>query len=552
MRYRIYSFKMFCLLLIFCFSGTISASSAEVIPVSPVLSEGVAVCESCRPTFSWSADSDTQGYKIRIFQVEDENFISYDEMQVQSEPVLQALIPAPATTWIPGSVDTGLKSGNTYVWYVQAYDELGVGPWSQGAFFKIDPAQTIGLFDKALSDEIKAFNAGEMTSDSGLLTFTTLMHDLFENQQTDVSGVLTTESETTPLLRGTIEGETFNNTFFGIYAGDSLDVNSGGLYNSFFGYGAGNKTTSGQLNTFIGDGSGQNNITGDYNTFLGAQAGEKNTTGHRNTFVGAVAGNDNTTGKWNTYVGVDAGRDSADGSYNVCMGFEAGMDHPYFGNTLLGSRAGKVVSGAMYNCFLGHEAGLKNTSGSLNTFLGAFAGNNNTSGAGNVFVGYLAGGNETGSNKLYIDNSNTLTPLVYGEFDHDLLRVNGTLEISSISSPSDRRLKKEIDPIENALEKIQALEGVSFQWRKDKFPDRWFAQGRQLGFIAQEVEKVLPELVNTDAKGYKSVEYIQLIPVLLEGMKEQQRRLEEQRKEIDTLKESLKKLIQEHNQDGAS
>ena len=114
------------------------------------------------------------------------------------------------------------------------------------------------------------------------------------------------------------------------------------------------------------------------------------------------------------------------------------------------------------------------------------------------------------------------------------------------------RLKKEIDPIENALEKIQALEGVSFQWRQDEFPDRWFAQGRQLGLIAQEVEKVLPELVKTDAKGYKSVEYIQLIPVLLEGMKEQQRRLEEQQREINTLKESLKRLLQEYNQDGAS
>jgi len=598
-KYLIYGFRMFYLLSIFCFTATISASFAEVIPVSPVLPEGVAICESCRPTFSWSADSDAQGYRILIFLTDGEDIISCDEMQTQSEPVLQALIPAPASTWTPGSVDTGLESGSTYVWYVQVYDELGGGSWSQGALFRIDPAQMIGLFDKALAEEIKVFNTGEITADAGLLTFATFMQDLFEYRQAVDNSALTAENEITLLPRGTIEGEELYNTFFGIEAGESLDSGGGGQFNSIFGGLAGKKTTTGASNTFIGDSAGFYNIIGssntfvgadagfdntasnntfvgydsgmanttgtknvflgvstgtansgadaDYNTFLGAQAGEKNTTGHRNTFVGGVAGNDNTTGDWNTYLGVDAGRDCTDGRYNVCIGFETGMTSPYYGNTLVGSRAGNAISGstALYNCFLGYKSGLLTTSGTRNTFLGAYAGENNTAGGYNVFIGYSAGLNETGSNKLYIDNGNTSTPLIYGEFDNDLLRVNGTLEISSLAGPSDRRLKKEIAPIKNVLQKIQKLDGVSFQWRQDEFPDRWFAQGRQLGLIAQEVEKILPELVETDAKGYKSVEYIQLIPVLLEGLKEQQR-------EINTLKESLKKLLQEHNQNGAS
>ena len=61
--------------------------------------------------------------------------------------------------------------------------------------------------------------------------------------------------------------------------------------------------------------------------------------------------------------------------------------------------------------------------------MGYRAGNNNQTGSGNVFLGYYAGFYETGSNKLYIDNSFTSTPLIYGEFDNRILTINGNLEV---------------------------------------------------------------------------------------------------------------------------
>ena len=65
-----------------------------------------------------------------------------------------------------------------------------------------------------------------------------------------------------------------------------------------------------------------------------------------------------------------------------------------------------------------------------NTSVGFETGANNLTGSGNVFLGYQAGYNETGSNKLYIDNSNTSTPLIYGDFDTDKVTINGDMTVT--------------------------------------------------------------------------------------------------------------------------
>ena len=72
---------------------------------------------------------------------------------------------------------------------------------------------------------------------------------------------------------------------------------------------------------------------------------------------------------------------------------------------------------------------------------------------------------------------------------------------------SDIKLKRNIRKIDNALYKILNLRGVNYEWRKEEFPSFNFEGGSKIGFIAQEVEKVLPELVNTENDGIKSVNY---------------------------------------------
>jgi hypothetical protein len=90
---------------------------------------------------------------------------------------------------------------------------------------------------------------------------------------------------------------------------------------------------------------------------------------------------------------------------------------------------------------------------------------------------------------------------------------------------SDARFKTNLQAITDALSIVRKLQGVSYDWNRAAFPDRGFSPRPQIGVIAQEVEKILPELVSTDAQGFKSVNYTGFIPVLIEGLKQQDARL---------------------------
>jgi hypothetical protein len=116
------------------------------------------------------------------------------------------------------------------------------------------------------------------------------------------------------------------------------------------------------------------------------------------------------------------------------------------------------------------------------------------------------------------------------------LQVSGDIIANSIAGSSDARFKTNVTPIVNPLQKVLALRGVNFDWKKNEFPTRSFSENRSVGFIAQEVEKILPEVVQTEknAEGYKSVQYDKVVALLVEAIKEQQ-------KQIDSLKVELKK-----------
>jgi hypothetical protein len=157
----------------------------------------------------------------------------------------------------------------------------------------------------------------------------------------------------------------------------------------------------------------------------------------------AWAGNEGDA-QFNTYYGGAAGSSlTSDAYYNTFIGLSAGYSNNHGdGNVFLGFGAGYLNTTGDYNTFLGYAAGYYNTAGSKNTFLGAGAGVFNTAGNGNVFLGYHAGHHETGSNKLYIDNSGTATPLIYGEFDNKILTINGNLMLNtnSFDGPSWAKL----------------------------------------------------------------------------------------------------------------
>lgn len=113
--------------------------------------------------------------------------------------------------------------------------------------------------------------------------------------------------------------------------------------------------------------------------------------------------------------------------------------------------------------------------------------------------------------------------------------------------PSDEKLKKNIQPIQSSLSKILALQGVSFNWKDDIWPSKAKQNPQEIGLIAQDVEKIVPEVVveqqlipdyensPNEAVTIKAVKYENLVALLIEGMKEQQ-------EQINTLKETVQEL----------
>lgn len=161
-------------------------------------------------------------------------------------------------------------------------------------------------------------------------------------------------------------------------------------------------TTDGGTSLQLGAGAGNGTLaTGGNNASVGFLAGQKITTGTANILLGGYAGNAITASSYNVFLGMFAG-----GANNATWGS---------------------------NVMVGHGAGSGNVSGSGNTFLGHLAGGSST-GSGNVFLGSLCGQNETGSSKLYIDNTNTATPLIWGDFSSDLVKLNGKVGIGAVGT----------------------------------------------------------------------------------------------------------------------
>jgi hypothetical protein len=118
-----------------------------------------------------------------------------------------------------------------------------------------------------------------------------------------------------------------------------------------------------------------------------------------------------------------------------------------------------------------------------------------------------------------------------------VLDADGTVIAGSCSS--DVRLKHDIVPFAHLLDKVAQLQPVHFYWRAGEFKERHFGVKQSFGLIAQEVEKVLPELVSEDEQGYKAVNYSKLPLLTLQAVKEL-------KAENDALKQTvaaLKKLV---------
>jgi phage baseplate assembly protein gpV len=117
--------------------------------------------------------------------------------------------------------------------------------------------------------------------------------------------------------------------------------------------------------------------------------------------------------------------------------------------------------------------------------------------------------------------------------------VNGSGTVSGTWTVSDARYKTNVTALDNALAKVMRLRGVSYDYRRADFPERNFPAGRQVGFVAQEVERVVPELVVTNTDGYKAVAYQNITALLTEAVKQQQAQIQALQARITQLESAL-------------
>jgi hypothetical protein len=122
------------------------------------------------------------------------------------------------------------------------------------------------------------------------------------------------------------------------------------------------------------------------------------------------------------------------------------------------------------------------------------------------------------------------------------LAVDGITQSLAFYAFSDERFKKDIKIIKNAVEHIKKLRGVTYKWDKSAQTDKLLNDIPQIGFIAQEIAKVIPEAVIKNEDGFYSVNYSAIIPLLTEGIKEQQTIIEELKFELNEIKSKLNNL----------
>jgi len=135
----------------------------------------------------------------------------------------------------------------------------------------------------------------------------------------------------------------------------------------------------------------------------------------------------------------------------------------------------------------------------------------------------LATNNNTGAVNISTIGNRTTTIGVNSGTSKVVIDAVEVVITNGITVSSDIRLKENFEPMSNALELVSQLNGLYYTWKKDAGVDK----PRKLGFIAQEVEKVIPELVKTDSEGMKSVDYVSVVPVLVEAIKNQQKQIDE-------------------------
>ena len=300
--------------------------------------------------------------------------------------------------------------------------------------------------------------------------------------------------------------------------------------------------TTGTQNTATGVSALQNNTTASNNTANGFQALKSNTTGFQNTATGVNALLSNTTGGNNTANGLQALASNTTGGANTANGVGALFSNGTgFDNTANGVQALAFNTTGHDNTAEGLNALVNNTGGSNNIALGASAGSNLTAGSNNIDIGNGGVAGESGRIRIGTagKQTDTLIAGIYGKTIASGAQViiGSGGKLGTIQSSA--RFKEAIKLMDKASEAILALKPVTFRYKHELDPDGI----PQFGLVAEQVEKVNPDLVVRDEDGkVNTVRYEAVNAMLLNEFLKEHRKVEEQEATIRRLKNSMEVL----------
>lgn len=276
------------------------------------------------------------------------------------------------------------------------------------------------------------------------------------------------------------------------------------------------------------------------NTSLGYLSQLSNTSGTNNTSFGFNTLYTNTTGSHNTAVGYSVLQNS-NGNYNMGLGSNALLNNTSGSfNMALGAHALILNNTGAQNSAIGTNALQSNTTGSNNIGIGYNAGYNNQTGDANIFIGANAGFNETGNAKLYISNSNTSTPLVYGDFSTKYLAVGevATVDRAAATSGGYRLLVKG----GMITEKIKVATAGTADWADYVFDDDYKVMSLEAVEAFVKQNKHLPNVPSTQEVIANGNDLGKTDAKLLEKIEELTLYMIEMNKEIKALKAENAKL----------
>jgi hypothetical protein len=313
---------------------------------------------------------------------------------------------------------------------------------------------------------------------------------------------VTTGKQNTAVGAQALKNDTADkNTAIGFQA---LVINSTGDSNTAGGWRALFKNTTGARNTASGRETLLSNTTGFENTATGSVALQHNTEGHDNTATGFAALNNNTTGSLNTATGTGSLVNSSTGDLNIALGFGAGVNLTAGGNNIGIGNVGVATESNVIR--IGAQVAVTDQFGVTHAA--------HTS----TYIAGISGADAIGGDPVFITSDGKL---------------------GTINPPSSARFKDDIKPMNEASETILGLRPVTFRYKKDFDPKG----SQQFGLVAEDVEKIAPDLVKRDRDGnLQTVRYEAVNAMLLNEFLKAHRKIEEQEHAIAELKAEVARL----------